>query len=114
MMKASDIRNRMSSKHREKCFVCGGFPEITQLHHVVPLHECANLFNQGYKDDIDVPMVWLCPNCHAYIHQILKGSCASIFLRFSEREMAKIKEIMSMYNATYNKIFKSIMKKNVC
>jgi len=46
------------------CQACGfSYPPIVQLHHKTPLHEV---------DVVDTDTVWLCPNCHAMVHEIRK------------------------------------------
>lgn len=46
------------------CVACGfGYPPIVHLHHVQPLGETG-------KDTPD--LVWLCPNCHAMVHEIIR------------------------------------------
>lgn len=44
------------------CYVCGfSYPPIMHLHHLKPLNEGGNA---------DGETVWLCPNCHAMVHEI--------------------------------------------
>jgi Zn-finger protein len=66
---------------------------------------CAELFNREIKDSIQVPMVWLCPNCHAYVHKAMKHHNFNNLLdilreqRFSsitDEEVKKIKELSSI------------------
>lgn len=52
------------------CHVCGKNDYITELHHVIPIREIAKYINEFdvplYK--VKTPIVWLCPNCHSYLH----------------------------------------------
>lgn len=68
---AKRLRKSKGHIEREECFVCGKHKEITQLHHIMPLQECAQWLE--YVKGIEVPRVWLCPNCHAYVHLWLSG-----------------------------------------
>lgn len=44
------------------CPVCDfSYPPVTHLHHIHPLAE---------SDAISDEHVWLCPNCHAMVHEI--------------------------------------------
>lgn len=56
----------------EPCFVCGLHNEITEKHHVLPVEKIANMLNDGITD-IASPTIWLCPNCHSYVHMAVKA-----------------------------------------
>jgi len=44
------------------CSVCGfAYPPIVHLHHAQPLSETDNAASD---------VVWLCPNCHAMVHEL--------------------------------------------
>lgn len=46
------------------CQGCGfAYPPVVQLHHLNPIAE---------SDGSDKATVWLCPNCHAMVHEIRK------------------------------------------
>lgn len=63
---------------RQPCFACGRHSSITHCHHVVPLKSCAYLLRKGFTSRIEDPLVWLCPNCHAYLHQLLNGNAGNV------------------------------------
>ena len=62
-------------KTGEPCFVCGLHDKITEKHHVLPVATIADMLNDGIED-IGTPTIWLCPNCHSYVHMAIKGKCA--------------------------------------
>ena len=70
-LKAKEIRKSRKKQNREPCVVCGKHRAITQEHHVIPLKKCADILNRNIALRIDAPLVWLCPNCHAYVHKLL-------------------------------------------
>lgn len=47
----------------------------TVVHHIVPISDLTAWLNAGLIDALNVssPIVWLCPNCHAYVHAALDG-----------------------------------------
>lgn len=67
---SKDLRKQCKrSKEKAPCYICGKHAEITELHHVVPLSRCAKKMNRLNLKEIEVETVWLCPNCHAYVHK---------------------------------------------
>lgn len=74
----NDVRKLLpsySGSERQPCFICGKHKSITELHHVIQISELTQYLNSGVIDvgDVSTPVVWLCPNCHAYIHAITRG-----------------------------------------
>lgn len=77
--RAADIRYKaMRDQYANPCCHACGFryPPIVHLHHVKPLGETG-------KDSND--LVWLCPNCHAMVHEIRR--CYFSKRRVSNLEM---------------------------
>ena len=77
--KTNEVRRLMpmpSSLERESCFICGKHEGITVAHHVVPVSELTTYLNVGWigVSEVSSPIVWLCPNCHAYVHAALDGN----------------------------------------
>lgn len=75
----NDVRALLSNPpdlKREPCFMCGEHESITELHHVVPVSVLAEFLNGGWigADEISSPIVWLCPNCHRYVHEAMDGN----------------------------------------
>lgn len=74
-----DIRSHVirkqcaSHKNRQPCFICGKHHSITEAHHVVPLKDVAFLL-ESWGNLEEPPIVWLCPNCHTYIHKLYDGT----------------------------------------
>lgn len=68
-MNSSDIR-KQCARHgeRQPCFICGLHRDITEAHHVMPLEEVASVINNTHLSMKEPPVVWLCPNCHTYLH----------------------------------------------
>ena len=84
-MTTSDIR-KQCARHtsRELCLICGKHEDITQAHHVMPLHECKLFLEQGHIMD-EPPVVWLCPNCHVRVHKIRAGRDEYVSRYFLEK-----------------------------
>lgn len=68
-VRCSDIR-KQCAVHRQKkpCFICGKHKAITEAHHTIPLKELVRLLEAWGKLP-EPPIVWLCPNCHTYVHR---------------------------------------------
>lgn len=68
MIHSSKIRRQCAvHRQREPCFICGKHKTITEAHHIMPLKDVALLLESwGCLDE--PPIIWLCPNCHSYIH----------------------------------------------
>lgn len=98
-LKAKNIRKGRKKRDREPCFVCGKHRSITQEHHILPLKHCAEILNRNIAEKIDVPLIWLCPNCHAYVHKLIKLDFISvmretrIFHSISENDLSALIEI---------------------
>ena len=79
---AKQLRKTHHHSHKtedqEPCCVCGKHRSITHQHHVITLKKCAKIFNTISIDKINAPLVWLCPNCHAYVHKLLKYDFISV------------------------------------
>ena len=66
-----DLRKvKRKSDKRKPCECCGKHQVITELHHLVPLSMCAEFARYGSLQRINVPLIWLCPNCHRYLHVV--------------------------------------------
>ena len=108
-MNAKELRKQTTRyKEHQPCEVCGKHKEITHLHHVVNLKDCTILFN--VVDYVNTPVVFLCPNCHAYIHQMQKGIFYNALLNVSEEEYKKLAEILKIREEAMEKIIKEIDK----
>lgn len=53
------------------CEICGEHSIITEAHHLIPLREYAKCINEGRMNLIGSPLIYLCPNCHSYLHLLL-------------------------------------------
>lgn len=102
-------------KHRPKCdkghpcFACGKHPYITHLHHVIPLTEVADLFNDHLVEKISIPTVWLCPNCHTYVHWILNNTNnLKPIVNADTKTLERIIEVAQMYDNEKKKIMHDI------
>ena len=62
----TEIFRKKAPKEKENCFVCGKYKTITEYHHVIPLNTCVKLLE--YVEEIEIPMLWLCPNHHTMAH----------------------------------------------
>ena len=70
---AKELRKQSKKEDRQVCEACSGHESITQKHHLLPLKKCAMFLNTGLFKDFGTPVVWLCPNCHMYLHQMMRG-----------------------------------------
>lgn len=67
-IRSSDVRSQCAAhRKREPCFICGKHRSITQAHHTIPLKNMALLL-EAWESLPEPPIVWLCPNCHTYVH----------------------------------------------
>ena len=76
--KTDEVRKLLSNPsdlEQEPCYICGEHESITVIHHVVPVSDIAKYLNIGWVgvDKVSSSIVWLCPNCHAYVHEMLKN-----------------------------------------
>lgn len=57
-------------KGRHPCFVCGGHRYISQSHHLIEVAKVAGVLHglAIWDWSPSIPVVWLCPNHHAYEH----------------------------------------------
>lgn len=75
-------RKLMPKNNLTPCFVCGGYKEITQAHHVYPL-------GKQHDDGLTIPVndyVWLCPNHHVLVHQVIKRNSYIMVNRFKTHD----------------------------
>ncbi len=67
-IRSSDIRRQCAPhRHRDPCFICGKHRSITEAHHTIPLEKITALL-KTWGTLPEPPIVWLCPNCHTYVH----------------------------------------------
>jgi ParB-like nuclease domain len=74
-------RKGLVTKNRKNCMICGKYRNITESHHLYPLH-------LQYDDGIKLPIhdyIWLCPNHHKLVHR-----CIDTEGEFLERHVNKI------------------------
>jgi len=58
-------RKKTEFLKQQKCFVCDKYQELTQLHHLYPLH-------LQFDNEVSSPVlehVWLCPTHHVLVHK---------------------------------------------
>lgn len=104
-MNAKELRKQVKKHaYKEPCVVCEKHAGITHLHHVLSLKECAYLLN--VRESIDVPVVWLCPNCHAYVHQMQRGIFYNALRELSEDEYLRICSIIEQRDKAMGTILK--------
>lgn len=72
-IRSSDLRRQCAShKNRKPCFICGRHQSITEAHHTITLKEISQLL-MSWGSLPEPPVVWLCPNCHTYVHRFHAG-----------------------------------------
>lgn len=87
----SAVRKLLSDppgKDRKPCFICGKHKSITVLHHIVQISELKKFLNHGLlqADEVSTPVVWLCPNCHTYVHASINGNYDAVRVMQNEEE----------------------------
>ena len=106
-MKAIELRKQTKRyKEHQPCEICGKHKDITHLHHVISLKDCTMLLH--VVDFIDIPVVFLCPNCHAYIHKMQKGIFYSAMLNMPHDEYQKLLNIFNMREKVMNEILSQV------
>lgn len=106
-MNAKELR-KQTIRYREHkpCEVCGKHEAITHLHHVISLKDCAMLLNA--VDAVNTPVVFLCPNCHAYIHQMQKGIFYNAMLNMSESDYKSLVSILKVREDAMSEIIEGL------
>ncbi len=99
----SESLRRSHTYKKQICYVCEAHRLITELHHVLSLEDCALFLNLMPDAVIDVPLVWLCPNHHRYIHVFVKDPNAVIPM-LSEIEIEKLIELNNIRILTIKKL----------
>ena len=123
---AKELRKRMvpaedsvADTEPQPCFICGKHVHITEEHHVIPLKEIAKFLNLGIItiDVVEIPIVWLCPNCHSYIHECMSknlGCTTAVeWMKsedYKEGFIIRVCKILKMRDDFYKKILKNQMK----
>lgn len=104
-------------KKSEACYVCGKHIDITHWHHCIPLEEIAKYVNYGVLAEVkSIPIVPLCPNCHAYVHKWLKNDFLAVMRAnrieksITDEEFVKIKEIAKIRDDFIDLVVKKIIE----
>lgn len=94
-----NLRKRCkTSNEREPCFLCGEHMVIVEQHHVFPLSELTVYVNLLNLDEVvEPPKVWLCPNCHSYIHKMLGKSPMTSWPEYFDKD--HLETIFDMKNS---------------
>lgn len=94
----STMLRRQCAIHRNKepCRICGQHKDIAQAHHVMSLKEVAQLMSRCRQNMEEPPVVWLCPNHHAYVHKLAKAGAHAPDLTSDERK--KIYALVELRN----------------
>lgn len=114
------LNNPKKSKNGEPCYVCSKHAEITELHHVVSVSELTKLLNNKDLDleELETPVVWLCPNCHAYLHKIksfVSGSDVRISMAqngYSRKELELLYNILQARESQLLKLTEAALIKH--
>ena len=97
------LKRKKHKYKNEECYICEKHKYITELHHVISFSDCK--LEYEIYGEYKTKLVWLCPNCHSYLHKYLKN-----WNIFDEEKM------LSMQNFTekeFKKITKLIMEATV-
>lgn len=70
---------------KQPCRICGKHQIIAEQHHLISLKECSEILTRWPNSSISVPLIWLCPNCHTYVHWASKElDKGGMFISFYE------------------------------
>ena len=108
-MNARELRRRSKENRgidRQPCFVCGRHESITELHHVFTLKDCVMVFD--IVQSVEVPMVWLCPNCHTYIHQMYKGKFFNTIREIPEDEYLRMCDLVKQRDDVFTAVIRGV------
>ena len=109
-------QHKKPKTEHEPCYVCGKHRTITQQHHIISLKKCAEIFNRTAIKKVNAPLIWLCPNCHSYIHRLLKLDFISvmrearIYQSISEEELSQLIEIGGKESKIEGEIYESFIR----
>ena len=59
---------------RQPCYICGEHEAISQCHHLISVREIEAAIRRSNNWNQPMPLVWLCPNHHAYWHLLERAS----------------------------------------
>ncbi len=106
-MNARDLRRQATGhKERRPCYVCGRHQAITEFHHVFSLRDWAVMFPN--VQTIEIPMAWLCPNCHTYIHQMHKGIFYNAIRELPEDEYARMIALINLRDEVIGELIREV------
>ena len=112
------INDPRKPKEGTVCYICKKHSLISELHHVVPIETLAKMFNELDVpiDKISTPIVWLCPNCHAYAHKMLSNTFntnigESVLLSYDKQEeIDRLIQLLKTRDKTINELIKHCAK----
>lgn len=88
---------KTNREEKDNCFICGKHKVITEEHYIVPLAEVKESTKKEYEDEI----IYICPNCHTYLHLMLRNKeelMGDVYKYFcTEKEKEHIAKIISRY-----------------
>ena len=108
-MNARELRRRCKATKnidRQPCYVCGQHESITELHHVFSLKDCAMVLD--VVQSVEVPMVWLCPNFHTYIHQMYKGKFFNAIREMPEDEYLRMCDLAKQRDSVFAVVIREV------
>lgn len=104
------LRKYCKKQEKENCFVCGKHSAITHSHHILPLKECAKWLNLGVEN-VPIPTISLCPNCHTYMHQIMnKYDYHGAMSSMNEEEYKRLLEILKIRQEIEDNLYHQFME----
>lgn len=108
-MNARDLRRTNKATkgmNRQPCYVCCKHQSITELHHVFSLKDCAMVIDA--VGSVNVPMAWLCPNCHTYIHQAYKGIFFNAKRELQEDEYSRMLDLINLRSKAFDEVIREV------
>ena len=101
-LSAKQLRKKAKGE-RTSCVVCGRHKEIAERHHVLSLKKSALLLNSGLIERVKTPILSLCPNCHAYLHLLMKHQTHKVITSVERPIYDKLLTILNESNALFSK-----------
>lgn len=105
-IKAKDLRKKHSER-KQNCYICDLHRDITELHHILSLADCAMLRNICINVRSNKG-VWLCPNHHVYFHKVEKDP-----MRLNDLTETEVEKFLELFDIRVNLMGEAIHKKQV-
>lgn len=109
---SNEIRKNTTpdKKHRGACVICDKFEHVTEAHHLVVVEHLANIAIKYNAVLENVPMLWLCPNCHRNVHRVYEyRTNYAVFLDYTEAQSYRLSAVVALMRAWTLAVSKAAM-----